>query len=61
MFLHESGVCLGLLSVSTLGKHSFTYLPQQNTIQLTFQRTLQFPNQLSYRATLLEPLNGYAQ
>ena len=29
--------------MATSAKHSFTCLPQQNTIQLTFQRTLKFP------------------
>ena len=32
-----------LTPVSTLTKHSFMCLPQQNTIQPTFQRTLKFP------------------
>ena len=36
-------VCPSFSSVSTSGKHSFTCLPQQNSIQLTFQRTLKFP------------------
>jgi hypothetical protein len=30
--------------VSTSAKHSFTCLPQQNTILQTFQRTLKFPH-----------------
>ena len=39
-----SWVCLSLSPVSTSGKHSFTCLPQQNTIQHNWlQRTLKFP------------------
>jgi hypothetical protein len=37
-----SWVCLRLLPVSTLTKRFFMCLSQQNTIQLTFQRTLKF-------------------
>jgi hypothetical protein len=40
-------VCLSHSPVSTLTKCSFTCSPQQNTIQLTFQRTLQVPLQPS--------------
>ena len=39
-----SRVCLSLSPVSTLVKHSLTHAPE-NTIQLTFQRTLKFPLQ----------------
>jgi hypothetical protein len=38
-----SQVCLSLSPVSTLGKHSFTYL--HHPTQLTFQRTIEFPLQ----------------
>ena len=38
-----SRVCLTLSSMSTSAKHSFTCLPQQNSIQLAFQRVLKFP------------------
>ena len=38
-----SGGCLSLSPVFTLTKCSFMCLPQQNTTQPTFQRTLKFP------------------
>ena len=37
-----SQVCLSLSPVSTSAKRSFMCLPQQNTMQLTFQRILKF-------------------
>jgi hypothetical protein len=45
-----SRVCLGLLPVSTSGKHSFTCLPQQNTIQHNwpFKEPLSFHLKFSF-------------
>ena len=51
-----SGVGLSLSTrMSTSAKHSFTCLPQQYTIQSTFQRTLKFSLHLSSRPFLLGP------
>lgn len=51
-----SGVGLSLSTrMSTSAKHSLTCLPQQYTIQSTFQRTLKFSLHLSSRPFLLGP------
>jgi hypothetical protein len=44
-----SWVSLSLPPVFTSEKHSFKCLPQQNTIQLTFQRTLRLPHHIGIR------------